>query len=813
MERYICIHGHFYQPPRENPWLEAIELQDSAYPYHDWNERITAECYAANAVSRILDGDDRIVRIVNNYSRISFNFGPTLLVWLEENAPEVYRAILAADRESQQRFSGHGSAMAQAYNHIILPLAHARDKYTQIVWGIRDFQRRFCRAPEGMWLPEAAVDLETLEILAARGIRFTLLAPSQAARVRRIGEKHWHDAAGGRIDPTMAYRVALPSGRDIAAFFYDGPISRGVAFEKLLTRGENLAHRLTGAFSGSRTWPQLVHIATDGETYGHHHRHGDMALAYALHYIESNGLARLTNYGEYLERHPPTHEAQIIENSAWSCAHGVERWRSDCGCNTGMHPGWNQQWRGPLREALDWLRDRLAPQYQEQARSYLREPWAARDDYIGVILDRSPETLARFFEKHAARALDAADRCAALKLLELQRNAMLMYTSCGWFFDELSGIETVQIIQYAARALQLAQECFGDHLEDGFMERMERAKSNIPAFRDGRWVYEKFAKPAMVNLEKVGAHYAISSLFESYPDRAAIYCYTVDREDSKSATAGQARLVVGLARIVSTVTQEAATLGFGALHFGDHNLHAGARAFENEEAYRAFSSELADAFGKAHFPDVIRLLDKHFGASTYSLKSLFRDEQRKILDRILESSLADAEAVYRQLYRHHAPLMRFLADLAVPLPKAFRTAAEFVLNTDLRRAFRQEVPDIEQIRDLLEQVRLWRVELDAPGLAYQLRKMIDRLAEQFHADPSDQSALERLEQAVGVAPALPAEVSLWRAQNLYYDLLENVYPDYRGKAEGGDESARAWVALFSALGDKLRIRVPNAQNG
>lgn len=469
MERYICIHCHFYQPPRENPWLEAIELQDSAYPYHDWNERITGECYAPNAASRILDGEGRIESIVNNYAKISFNFGPTLLSWLEDKAPDVYGAILEADRESREKFSGHGSALAQAYNHMILPLANRRDRYTQIFWGIKHFVHRFSRPPEGMWLPETAVDLASLDILAEHGIRFTILAPHQASRLRKIGGRAWRDVSGARIDPTMPYKLRLPSGRTINLFFYDGSISRAVAFEGLLARGENLAHRLLDAFSEARTWPQLIHIATDGETYGHHHRHGDIALAYALHYIESNNLAHITNYGEYLEQHPPTHQVEIFEKTSWSCGHGVDRWWTDCGCNSGTHPGWNQAWRTPLRNALDWLRDTLAPQYEEKARACLKDPWAARDDYIEVILDRSPENLDQFLANHAARKLNDAEKITVLKLLELQRHTMLMYTSCGWFFDDLSGIETVQVIQYAGRAIQLAQELFGEGIESQFL--------------------------------------------------------------------------------------------------------------------------------------------------------------------------------------------------------------------------------------------------------------------------------------------------------------------------------------------------------
>ncbi|HYE72224.1 MAG TPA: glycoside hydrolase, partial [Blastocatellia bacterium] len=322
MNRYVCIHGHFYQPPRENPWLEAIELQDSAYPYHDWNERITGECYAPNAASRLLDGEDRITEIVNNYARISFNFGPTLLTWMEKHAPETYQALLEADRESRKLFSGHGSAIAQVYNHIIMPLANERDKITQIIWGMRDFTARFGRQPEGMWLAETAVDIPTLELLAAHGIKFTILAARQAGRVRPVNSEHWVDVSNGRVDPKMPYLCRLPSGSTISLFLYDGPISQSIAFEGLLMNGEILANRLLGAFT-EQTQSQLVHIATDGETYGHHHRYGDMALAYCLRFLESHGLAKITIYGEYLEKFPPTHEVEILENTSWSCAHGI----------------------------------------------------------------------------------------------------------------------------------------------------------------------------------------------------------------------------------------------------------------------------------------------------------------------------------------------------------------------------------------------------------------------------------------------------------------------------------------------------------
>jgi len=807
LEKYICIHGHFYQPPRENPWLEAIELQDSAYPYHDWNERITAECYGTNAVSRILNGDGRIAKIVNNYSRISFNFGPTLLAWMQDSAPSVYQAILDADRESRTHYSGHGSALAQAFNHMIMPLANRRDKATHVVWGIRDFEHRFGRVPEGMWLPETAVDLETLEIMESLGIRFTILSPYQASRVRPIGGRTWKDASGGRIDPSRAYRVRLRSKRTIDVFFYDGPISRGVAFESLLLKGEYLAGRLAGAFSDARTWPQLAHIATDGESYGHHRRHAEMALSYALHHIESQNLARLTNYGEYLEKHPPTHEAQIFENSSWSCAHGVERWRSNCGCNSGMRPDWSQEWRKPLREALDWLRDTLAPLFEERAGRLLTDPWAARDDYISVILDRSEENVDRFLKRHASHELSEADCVTALKLLEFQRHAMLMYTSCGWFFDELSGIETVQVIQYAGRVLQLSQDVFGDALEDKFLDLLEQAKSNVPAHENGRRIYEKFVGPARVDLFTVGAHYAISSLFEAYPQQTRAYCYSIEREEQKLLSQGKARLILGNARIRSEITRECTRVTFGVLHMGDHNVSGGVREFQGDEPYGQLTGEMSEIFQRGDFPEIIRAVDRNFGAGeTYSLRLLFRDEQRKILRLIMESVLEEAENMYRRFYQEHALMMRFMTALDVPLPNRFQFAAEITLNTDLRKAVEAEELDLHLITSLLNEAKSSGVALDSASLEFALRKKLEELSGRFQSQSGESGILRLLDGAASLAHAMPFEVNLWQVQNDFYAVFQKVYDERRRKAEQGDAGAAEWARNFQALGEKLSIR-------
>ena len=808
MQRYVCIHAHFYQPPRENPWLEDIEVQDSAYPYHDWNERVTSECYAPNSASRLIDGEKRITDIVNNYSRISFNFGPTLLSWMEKFAPEVYRAVLEADRLSMQWRSGHGNAIAQVYNHIIMPLASRRDKITQVIWGIRDFEHRFRRPPEGMWLAETAVDLETLNILAEHGIKFTILAPRQAARTRKAGAGKWKDVGGGSIDPAMPYICRLPSRRKIAIFFYDGPISQAVAFEKLLNRGEDFANRLLTGFSDLRNWPQMLHIATDGETYGHHHRFGDMALAYALDYIESKGLAVLTNYGEYLEKHPPAYEVQIFENSSWSCVHGIERWRNDCGCNSGGHAGWTQQWRGPLRDSLNWLRDTLLTKYEIRSRQYLKNPWKARDEYIEVILDRSQETIEGYFARHAKKSLSDNDKITVLKLLEVQRHAMLMFTSCGWFFDELSGLETVQVIQYAGRAIQLSENIFQDNIENTFLQKLSSAKSNIREHENGAVIYKKFVKPAMIDLKKVAAHFAVSSIFEKYTDESSIFCYTVRKEDFRKVNAGKIQLAVGNITVSSRITRESERIGFGVLHLGDHAVNGGVRTYDGEERFRSMKDKIIKTFERGAFADIVRLIDKYFGMNTYSLMHLFRDQQRKILNLLISETLKDVRDTYSGIYENNRILMGFLKNEAgVTVPDEFSAAAKFALNYEIRRDFEGERIDVDGLMALTEELKRWNISIDATDIEFIARHKIESLFDALHENPKDLSLLLRIQNVLEMLKVFPVELNYWQVQNVYFNLAKTVCIEFLEKAAKGDKDAGKWVAAFKYIGEMLYFHI------
>ncbi|MEX1178876.1 MAG: DUF3536 domain-containing protein [Nitriliruptor sp.] len=815
MDRYVCVHGHFYQPPRENPWLELVEQQDSAWPAHDWNERITAECYAPNTAARVLDDEGRIARMVDNYAAMSFNVGPTLLAWMADHAPEVHAAIVASDEASRERFGGHGSAMAQVHNHAIMPLANDRDRRTQVRWGVDDFRHRFGREPEGMWLAETAVDTATLEELAAAGMAFTVLSPYQAAATRPVGGESWTDVTGGRVDPTYPYTVNLPSGRAIAVYFYDGVVSQAVAFEGLLHSGDRFAQRLLGAFP-DRDGAALVNIATDGESYGHHHRRGEMALAQALERVDATPGVRLTNYAEYLELQPPRHEARIVEDSSWSCAHGVERWRSDCGCTNG-ETGGSQAWRTPLREALDWLRDELGAPFEARAKQLLADPWAARDDYHQVVLHRT-DNLGPFLERHATGTLDAADVTNVLRLMELQRHLLLMYTSCGWFFDELSRIETVQVLAYAARAIQLADQVLDVQLEDAFVDRLRAARSNVPQWEDGARIYDQLVRPAKADFEKVAAHFAISGLARTYGHTERIGCYEVERHEEVRSEAGRAKVGSGRVTVRSVITLAEHSYEYGVLHFGDHNFLCGVQPTGDDAAYQATVEALSAAFDEADFPATIRVLDDRFGSDAYSLRDLFRDEQRRLLDEVLEGTVADVEATYRSVYRGRAPLLRFLASVDAKLPEPLRSAAEVVLNAELREAIRGG-GDPARVSALVDEADRFGVPLDVDRLAHAFGEAVERQTRRMRHSLEDPELFERygederrfassIRDLVDLAGWLPFDTELSVVQNLCWQVIRDHRPSLVVRADAGDEVAVRWLHTIDEATERLGLAVP-----
>ncbi|MEM9858313.1 MAG: DUF3536 domain-containing protein [Bacteroidota bacterium] len=796
MEKYICIHGHFYQPPRENAWLEEVELQDSAHPFHDWNERITHECYGPNSASRILDKTGVIKKIVNNYSKISFNFGPTLLSWLEMHDPETYHEILEADKLSLENFNGHGSAVAQVYNHIIMPLANRRDKETQVKWGIYDFESRFGRKPEGMWLAETAVDTESLEVLAENGIKYTILAPRQAKAIRKRGDKTWQDVSDLSVNTRVPYRCNLPSGNTIYLFFYDGDISQSVAFNGLLNDGERFAKSLQGAHTDDAI-PQLIHMATDGESYGHHHKHGDMALAFCLDYIERSNSAKLTNYGEFLEKYEVKYEALIQEDSSWSCVHGVGRWKEDCGCHTGGNSGWSQQWRKPLRESLDWLREKLEHVFVEQGKNLLKDPWAARNAYIQVILDRSESNVNAYLKKHLVKGSDSVK---ALRLLEMQRNELLMYTSCGWFFDEVSGIETTQIMQYACRAMQLAHQEGGADYEYDFLAKLSEAKSNVQEYGNASEVYLKHVAPASVNLERVGMHYSIASIFKDQPESFPIFNYSTNNDFFQRKEAGSQKLALGVTKVRSNVTHSEKKFSFAVLYLGQQNMIGNISLDMTRETFDEMSEKLFQAFDDSNLGMMFSVMQKYFGPEKYNLWHLFKDEKRKVLKQIMDKSLKQVEGSFKRIYNRDYQLINTLHNDEIPIPLAYITTLKYVLNADLSDSFDQQYIDLNRLENIKNEFDKWGVELDdSLGLAKRASVTVFKALERIANEKGDVKRIHRLNAFFSILEHFGLNPSLYKSQNLYFEISIN-------QKDCGVDNAE-WYKAFEELGDHLGVKV------
>ncbi len=771
-ERYVCVHGHFYQPPRENPWLETVEVQDSAAPHHDWNARVTAECYAPNAAARLLGPDGGIIALRNNYARISFNFGPTLLSWMAQARPDVYAQVVLADQESVRHY-GRGNALAQVYGHCIMPLASLRDQQTQVRWGIADFAHRFGRAPDGMWLPETAVDRRTLRVLAENGMRFTILAPSQAARVRYAGGQ-WQEVRDNGIDPRRPYRCTLGGGRDIVIFFYDGDIAHAVAFGGLLNDGRELARRLAeAALAANADAPApapLAHIATDGESYGHHHRFGEMALAAATATLDQDEQVRLTNYAAYLDRVPVVDDVEIRENTSWSCAHGIERWRADCGCNSGGHAGWQQAWRTPLRHALDWLQTQVDLLFQEQGGKLLRDPWHARDAYVAVVLQRDADQRNAFLRAHARTPTPDQDtRTRIWKLFEMQRYSLLSFTSCGWFFDEPSGIETVQILSYAARALQLAHD-LGAHLDTEFLHRLEPMRSNIPEFGNGRHLYRRLIRPQVTDHARVAAHYAMNSMFTADEPEPQVYAFTLDSLDRSVERSGDTGLAVGSARLVSQATEEVCEFGYAALHLGGHDMHCAVSAIS--PTYRQVKTHLLNAFVSEPLTELIRHIEHNFGGTYYTLQHLFVAERRRILDHLTAQLMAACTADYERIVSNNRRLLDFLAHARVPLPEALDVATTFVMEHRLEQAVAafSANPDAAPVLAVWKEIQRWRITPPLDRIRQMLEQaFLDAVLEVAQAD--GKTPLARAHALLDLADSLGLRLDLWEPQNRYYVLI------------------------------------------
>ena len=808
-EVFLTIHGHFYQPPRENPWLEAIELQDSALPNHDWNERINKECYNPNSVSKIVDSRNRILDVVNNYEYMSFNFGPTLLSWMEHFAPLTYERIIKADIASIPEHSGHGNAMAQVYNHIIMPLANEQDKITQIKWGIRDFEYRFGRKPEGMWLAETAVDDETLRILQENGIKFTVLSPYQADKCKALNEKDWSDVSWGNIDPARSYRYNIKSApnKHIDLFFYDGAISRSVAFDELLTDGNKFVKRLREGISDCREYPQLINIATDGESYGHHTKFGDMALAYVLKIRAKDEGFTLTNYAEYLDKYRSNCEVDIKQASSWSCFHGVGRWREDCGCSTGGHPGWNQKWRKPLRNALDYLRDAIIPIYEKEgAKYYNKDVWEVRNRYIDVILDRSEPNVKKFQEDNFKKGLSDEDRVKAMQLLEIQRQNLLMYTSCGWFFSEISGIETVQIMKYAARSMQLASKFTSENFEEKFLSILNEAKSNINEYGTGKDIFEKFVKPSIITPKQIASLWALSSLYQDFEDEEDVYCYKITRKEYKRLNKGASKFVIANIEVKSLITMQKSNLMLALMQYAGGDFHCAIKEYSDDNEFNTVKTNLTKTFLINPITEMIRSLDEYFGKEYFTLKDIFIEERRKILQILLKDKLAKFAQVYQDMYDEGKGSIYHLQSLGLNIPDEFKISAGYALSKKFNDIVIHSDGFLED--DLIQQAS--DINLEAKRIDIKLDKTlsnnlfgkkilqnINRLVHSFEIQQAD-----AILEIFGTIKQLELEIDISEAQNIYFNKIYHRIGDIM---DSNNVSNKKFIDMLLDIGDELNI--------
>ncbi|MBI4840529.1 MAG: DUF3536 domain-containing protein [candidate division NC10 bacterium] len=662
--RLLVVHGHFYQPPRENPWTGRVDRQSSAFPFHDWNERIHAQCYAPNAFSRILTGSGEIERLVNNYEHFSFNVGPTLLAWLDEHHPETVRGIVTADAASCARLEGCGNAMAQAHGHIILPLADDFDLKTQLRWGRADFEHRFGRAPAGIWLPETAIDARTADAVMDAGFTFVMLSPHQARRIRPLAGGAWTDVAGGALAPWRPCFLRRHHGDDresgLLVLFYNDELSRSVAFEGLLKSADKFSHRVQASFAHAPSEDAAVIVSTDGESYGHHEPFGDMCLA-ALTRLKLPEAGIAVVNAEWVVRHlQPKFEVELKPGddglgTAWSCAHGLGRWTRDCGCHSGSGPGWNQRWRTPLREGLEELSRDLKRAYYSFACRYFRDPWAARDRYIQVILEsHSAPARERFLGEELKKEASESTRRELLLLLESQRHAMAMFTSCGWFFDDISGLEPVQNLRYAARAIELA----GDHskakLHDQLRSHLRRAVSNIPENRDGEHIYTSMVLPGMLDPRRAAAR---ALLLRAAGARGLNARSMTDELDAGSISPDCERP----ARGVVTTTEQ---------------LTGHKRRFRYR-TNRVDPVGLLVRIGTESDRGDLR------GQEPVAWSDFDQDLKESLANGLLRTAVNDLDAISHRIFREAAPILGRLRDLGLPFPPALRTAARRSLEADL----------------------------------------------------------------------------------------------------------------------------------
>jgi len=828
-QRYLIIHGHFYQPPRDNPWTERIDRQESAAPYHDWNERIAAECYLPNARSRRLDGYGRILTLVNNYGHISFNFGPTLLDWIEKHYPELHGQIVEADVRSADRLGGHGNAIAQVYNHIIMPLASRRDQETQIRWGVHDFRRRFGREPAGIWLAETAINESTLELLIDFGFRFVILSPFQADRIRPLTGGEYLDVSSGNIPTGMPYRCfgarkKRSRKRFIDIFFYDAQLSTEVSFNHLCRSGDALADAVVDAYG--RTGGDLVTIATDGEIYGHHEPFADMALAYLIEKGASERGIEMTNFPSYLDSHEPGFSVQIKrggagEGTAWSCSHGVGRWKEDCGCSTGAPEGWNQEWRSPLRKGLDNLRNELAARFEKEGVRILVDPWKARDDYIEIIEKRSSGAAARFVRDRALVESGDDDIARGVSLLEAQRNSQLMFTSCGWFFNDISGIETTQLMKYAARALELAGGKDREKLESLLLAELEKAVSNVGKYGTGADLYMQEKKYSSVDAGFLAGQFVLARHLECPGASPEIFGYEFVVIEEDSIEFDDESIRMGQFQMTSPYSLEQEQFAYALILGPPARVVCMVRESGSDE-YEGLRASLDVLPEESDRKEIIRKFVELFGGHVFAMRDLFPEDREKILGKLAARQVDGLEERLEQLYLEDRDMLRLFGETGITAPPVIRVPAETVLSRRLARELaswerKLDPAGLKGVKAVLAEADFYGVSLDKSEVSRMFTELlVEALVGQ--RDGIDEKAVRALADFMGFIDETGVGLEDHGIQNAIFDILAGPLDEAVGRMErlepdSGNELAgvRKMLALaqrFNFNVELLEERIP-----
>jgi alpha-amylase/alpha-mannosidase (GH57 family) len=799
--RHVVIHGHFYQPPRENPWLDIIEKQPSASPYHDWNERIYDQCYRPNAYSRILDPRGMIVDIYNNYLNLSFNFGPTLFRWIEKNHPKTADRIVAADRESCVRFGGHGNAIAQVYNHLIMPLSPRRDQLTQIRWAKSFFQSRFKRETEGIWLAETAINMETVGCLIEEGIRFVVLSPTQTQAFRSLdGSEPWRQTSQTAIDTRRAYRLFARgadggrTGGHIDVFFFDEGLSREVSFGELLTNAGTLGAKIRTCYDAAAREDQVVVIATDGETFGHHKPFGDMCLAYFFSRIAHETDMEPVNFGFFLEKNPPRHEVMLKnefgEGTAWSCPHGVGRWARDCGCRSGGPLSWKQEWRSPLRAAFEKLKTYVDESYEQTLAGLVTDPWKLRDSYMAIADARTLKDFKAHLTKLGlGQKLSDEQAMKIRRMCEAQKYMLFSFTSCGWFFSDVSGIETVQNIAYAARALNLAiDQSLQESVTKDLTGLLSRAKSNIPD-KDGETIFREQIVPNLRHLA-ILCFTAIAEKLVS-PDRAEFvsvnyYGYHVSLSEGKKVSSEDGRRWE-LSRAAIENHESGEQADFSVLACSEDGKIRAYAAPSDSPAQAGPHPLTAEGFMRR--PDAVPL----------DLSVIFEEFKVLLAGYFLSAMSKDTQEKYALWMERNETSLESLSGLNVALPSFVAAPIAYVLTAQWNTAINEieiygrEDEVYDRLLDLWKKTRKYRIALDFTESTRLLQELLFAEVRIFSETLSLVSC-DRMRYLLTVVDRFSIPFSKNKIEDIFHSVLKNtIRPMYDQFWHGPDGEQKETV--------------------